>query len=303
MSDRDWIADRVGAAAFEQLAVGLTGSDLHSVLLEVMQRRAGSRSPADVLAQYLRDDFCVPATVDLREALEIDGHLLAAAHQFEALDLAPVAPLGVSSTVAHTSQNRVLSALRMTEVVSDPTNVLALECAKRLRTRKDAPVHLATSQRVLRAQPAPKKPGHSQHFRLFVLTSGGIETNDHGFTVETLIAHIRTMLGALDRLEQHGYAFGGRRVDILTVPQREAIGDRVAAALEVETARHPLEHPYYSGGVRFQISVTAPDGTVLPLIDGGSFDWLAQLTSNRRAVFVATGAGAQLIALRFRAEV
>jgi hypothetical protein len=45
--------------------------------------------------------------------------------------------------------------------------------------------------------------------------------------------------------------------------------------------------------------VTAPDGSRLPLIDGGALDWLAQLTSNRRAVFLATGLGAQLIALRF----
>jgi hypothetical protein len=34
----------------------------------------------------------------------------------------------------------VLSALRSTEVVSDPTNVLALECAARLRSNEEAPV-------------------------------------------------------------------------------------------------------------------------------------------------------------------
>ena len=300
MSGRDWIVERVGPEAFEQLASGLAGSDLHSVLLEVMQRRAAGRSSADVLAQYLRDDFCVPASVDLRTAYEVDAHLLAAAHQFEALDLSPVAPLGVSSTVAQTSQHRVLSALRMTEVVSDPTNVLALECAKRLRAAAAPPVHLVTSQRVLRAQPAPKHPGHSQHFRIFVLTSGGIETRDHGFTVETLVMHIRTMLDGLDRLERHGYAFGARRVDVLTTALRDALGDRVAAALPADTARRRLEHPYYSGGVRYQIVVTAPDGAAIPLIDGGTFDWLAQLAANRRAVLVATGAGAQLIALRFR---
>jgi hypothetical protein len=38
----------------------------------------------------------------------------------------------------------------------------------------------------------------------------------------------------------------------------------------------------------------------VPLIDGGAFDWLATLASNRRAVYVATGTGAQLIAWRFR---
>jgi hypothetical protein len=50
------------------------------------------------------------------------------------------------------------------------------------------------------------------------------------------------------------------------------------------------------------IWVTSPDGEPLPLIDGGAFDWLAKLTSNRRAVYVTTGVGAQLIAFRFRSR-
>jgi len=299
MNDRSWVVDRVGPAAFEQLATGLAGSELHSVLLGVMQRRAQGRSPADVLAQYLRDPFCSPANVDLRTSLAIDGHLLAAADGFEATELSPVAPLGVSSAVARTSQNRVLSALRTTEVVSDPTNVLALECARRLRGGHHAPVHLATSQRVVRAQPVPKLPGHSQHFRLFVLASGGREAKDHAFTVNTSLTHIRTMLDGLDRLERHGFGFGTRRVEILTTPARHAVGDRIAASLAVRTSRRPLEHPYYSGGLRYQIWVTAPDGSEIPLIDGGAFDWLTTLAANRRAAYIATGAGAQLMALRF----
>jgi hypothetical protein len=48
--------------------------------------------------------------------------------------------------------------------------------------------------------------------------------------------------------------------------------------------------------------VSAPDGSEVPLIDGGVFDWLAKLASNRRAVHVATGSGSQLIALRFRKD-
>jgi hypothetical protein len=61
-----------------------------------------------------------------------------------------------------------------------------------------------------------------------------------------------------------------------------------------------LEHPYHSGGLRYRIWVTAADGSEIPLVDGGVFEWLAQLTANRRLVHVATGAGAQLIAWRFR---
>ena len=300
MPGRDWIVERVGAAAFEQLATGLAGSDLHSVLLEVMQQRARSRTPADVLAQYLRDGFCTPAAIDLRTSHDVDGHLLAAADGFEALDLSPVAPLGVSSAIAQTGQNRVLSALRMTEIVSDPTNVLALECARRLRANWDTAVHLATSQRVLRAQPVPKLPGYGRHFRIFVLASGGREAKDHAFTVQACALQIRTMLGALDRLEQHGHTFGARRVEILTTPARHAVGDRIGELLNVAVVRRALDHAYYSAGLRYQIWVTAPDGEGIPLIDGGAFDWLARLAANRRAVYVASGTGSQLITWSFK---
>ncbi len=302
MNGRSWIVEHIGAAAFEQLAEGLAASELQSVLLEVMQRRARQRQPKDVVAQYQRDPFCAPSTVDLRTSVAIDAHLLAAAEGFEAVELSPVAPLGACSVVALTDQNRVLSALRTSEVVSDPTNVLALECALRLRANPALPVHLATSQRVIRAQPVPKLPGYSQHFRIFVLASGGSETKGHAFTVETVVLHVRTMLGALDRLEQHGFAFGARRVEVLTTAKLEKVGALVTERLGDIATQKPLAHPYYSGGLRYQLWVTAPDGAQVPLVDGGVFDWLAQLGSNRRAVYVATGTGAQLIALRFRGQ-
>ncbi len=324
MDDRPWIFKHLDEPAVRRLSAELGGSELHAVLMHVMRGRARRRTPKDLLAQYRADAFCAPAPTDLRESVAVDGHLLAAADAFEAIELSPVAPLGVSSAVAQTGQNRVLSALRMTEVVSDPTNVLALECARRLRVNHDTPVHLVTSQRVLRAQPVPKLPGHSQHFRIFVLASGAPEAKDHAFTVETFVLHIRTMLRALDRLEQHGYAFGARRVDILATSQRQALGDRIEEALGITTpanlltsnprtreprtrepvkvVRTALEHPYYSGGLRYQIWVIAPDGSEVPLVDGGAFDWLAKLAANRRAVYIATGAGAQLIAWRFRKD-
>jgi len=296
-----WRTGAIGAEVFERLAEGLAGSELQSMLLEVMRRRAGARTPAEVLAQYRRDRFTGAAPVDQRVAVAIDGHLLAAADGFEALELSPVAPLGVCSTMAPTDQHRVLSALRGTEVSSDPTNVLALECAIRIRADADAPCHLATSQRVVRAQPAPKFPGAAQHFRLFALGSGGIEAKDHAFTVETIVRHVRTLTTGLDRLEQHGYAFGARRVDVLATPERAALGDRIATTLGgIATARKPLAHPYYSGGLRYMYWVTTPDGAEFPIGDGGAFDWLARLLSNRRAVYVASGLGAQLVAVQFR---
>jgi hypothetical protein len=292
---RRWIVDTVGDAMFERLANELSASELQSVLLEVMQRRAKARTPAQVLAQYERDLFVRPGMVDQRRAVAIDGHLLAAAARFEALELSPMTPLGTCSTVALTDQHRIVSALRTAELVSDPTNVLALECASRLRASR-APVHLATCHRPVRAQPVPKLPRWSQHFRMFVLASGGIETKDHEFTIETMVMHVRTMLAALARLEDHGYAFGARRLEVLATPERAAVADRIATAItDVPVSRMPLEQAYYFG-LRYKLMVTALDGTELFLVDGGAFDWLAKLTSNRRAVYIATGTGSQLMA-------
>ncbi|HZO13336.1 MAG TPA: hypothetical protein VFB62_08750 [Polyangiaceae bacterium] len=299
---RQWIVDALGdAALFDRLAKTMKGTELWSVLMEVMRERARVRRATDVLAQYRRDAFVRPAPIDQRTLVEVDVEALAAAAAFEAIELSPVAPLGASSSMGVTDQHRVLSALRGTEVVSDPTNVLALECAERLSRTPRAVIKLATSQRVVRAQQIPKVPGFTQHFRIFVLATAGREKKDHAFVVDAMVEHVHTMLAALDRLEAHGYDFGRRRVDILATREREAIGNRIANALgDIAVKEKPLEHPYYSGGLRFMLWVTDPAGSEVPLVDGGAFDWLVRLTSNRRYVFVASGMGAQLIPLRFR---
>lgn len=264
-----------------------------------MQRRAVERTPHEIAAQYRRDRFVMPGAVDQRTSLAVDSHMLGAAAEFEAIELSPVAPLGTCSAMALTSQNRVLTALRGTEVVSDPTNVMALEIATRWRTLvRD--VHLATSMRVVRAQPVPNLPGYAQHFRLFAMASGGLEQQDHAFTVETMVRHIKALLDGLRALEHAGYAFGARRVTLLATAERAKLAERIGGALKVPVQHEPLEKAYYSGGIRYMLWVTAPDGREVPLGDGGSFDWLATLMSNRRAVFIASGLGVQMIPIVFR---
>jgi hypothetical protein len=119
--------------------------------------------------------------------------------------------------------------------------------------------------------------------------------------VDAVAEQMTIMLHALDRLEQHGFAFPERRITVLTTENRVALGDRIAARLGgAVVTRAPLEHPYYNQGVRFQIAARSHEGIETPLIDGGAFDWVAQLTSNRRAVYVASGLGSQLVPLLFR---
>jgi hypothetical protein len=301
MNDRSWATAGLDAAAIAALFEKLPASEVWSLLLEVMDRRATQRSAADVMRQWERDGFTRPAPVDQRTLNALDGHLLAAASAFEAIELSPLAPLGSCSAIAPASQNKIVSALRGTEVVADPTNVFALECARRLREDPNQIVRLATCHRCVRGQEFPKRPGLAQHFRIFCLATSGRERQGHGLLVDALAEHMATHLHALDRLEQHGYVFPNRRVRILARAERAGLADRIAATVQgIPIDRSPLEHAYYDGGLRFMIQAGSTHGDDIPLIDGGVFDWVGRLASNSRLVFVASGMGAQLAAHLFR---
>jgi hypothetical protein len=300
---RAWITAGLPAGTYEALTSRLPASRLWSLLLEVLEARAATRSCAALVDQWDRDRFVQPASLDQRTLVDVDRHLLAAASAFEAIELSPVAPLGVCSAMGRASQNKILSALRGTEVVSDPTNVMALECARRLRRDPTTIVRLATSHRCVRAQEIPKVRGMTANFRIFCLASAGIEQQNHAFIVDAVAEQMRVTLDMFDALEQHGFAFPGRRVTVLASASKSALGDRIADKLgRDEVARAGLDHQYYDG-LRFQIAARSMEGAEIPIADGGSFDWVAKLTSNRRAVFVASGLGSQLIALRFRREI
>jgi hypothetical protein len=300
---RSWPTAGLDDAAYEALAAGLPASEVWSLLLGVVARWAERRPPPEILRQWEQDRFVQPAFIDQRTLNALDGHLLAAAEGFEAIELSPLAPLGSCSAVGLASQNKTVSTVRGTEVVSDPTNGMALECARRLRRDPGQVVRLATCHRCVRAQEIPKRPGHAAHFRLFCLATAGRERQDHAFVVEALAEQIATHLATLDRLERHGYAISDRRVKVLATPARAGLADRIAATVQgASVSREPFSHPYYDyDGLRFMLNVRSPQGNDLFLSDGGAFDWLRKLTSNRRLTFVASGMGSQLVAFLCRA--
>ena len=110
----------------------------------------------------------------------------------------------------------------------------------------------------------------------------------------------------MDRLEQHGYGFPDRILEILAAPERAALGKRLANGVSgagrasgMTIAFETLTHDYYDG-LRFMISARSTGGEHMPLIDGGAFNWLRKLTSNGKLVFVASGLGSQLAAYLYR---
>lgn len=264
------------------------------------------RTPAHLRQQWKQDRFVQPSMVDQRTLNEIDGHLLAAAAEaepkFEAIELSPVAPLGVCAAIALASQNKIVSTARGTEVVSDPTNVLALECARRLSADPSQTVRLTTCHRCMRAQSIRDKPGFAAHFRMFSLASAGHERADRDLLVGELAAHIHTQLAGLDRLERHGYSFGSRKVRLLATPENAHLAERIGAMVAATPIEHhPLEHAYYDG-VRYMIDVepVRSPGESIALIDGGAFNWMRKLLANDKMTFIASGMGAQVAAVLFR---
>lgn len=265
-------------------------------------RAAAARRPVDLLAQWSADSTVRPSPVDLRTSVALDTLALQSAPAYDALLLSPVAPLGSASALSPTSQDRTLSTIRPSEVVSDPTNVLALEAAARLRAAPGEPVRLATVHQTLRMQAAPADPGRTRHFRLFALADAGRARPDDGFEIEAVIAQLAVHRRLLDAgAREMGLRFAEPAALVRVGARHEALGARIAAAIraefpEVAVRRAPLEGEYY-GGLRVGYGVHGVDGVFWDVVDLGRFDWVARLTSDRRHRFVASAIGIQLLPL------
>ncbi len=194
-----------GADLVEVLAESLSGADLTSLLLEVMRRRAGRLSPADVMRQYRSDRFVGPSTIGFEALRRVEDVMVAAlGGDFELVTLAPVLPLGAHSAVAGVDPRNVIATIRRTEVAADPTNGLALETAVRRRAllaaapRSADPVRLAALQRVTRAQEFGG-PVSFAHFTLLGVVTGGRDTGSHAFERQHVVEHldvaVRGLLG------------------------------------------------------------------------------------------------------------
>ena len=202
------IAAEAGVPELDAALSRLSPSDLNSLLLHVFGQRAVNE--ADLMRATAA--LLAPSAVDARRMHEFDTAAFEAAADFDALELSPVSPLGLSRVLGGIHQNNVLSALRGSEVSGDPTSVLAIECARR-RKRGFAVVNLCASQRVIRLQPFDH-PGYSPHFRLFGLATAGRDTGSFGFEIDALGRHIRCYLDLFRRLSQRGFQFDSPLVEL-----------------------------------------------------------------------------------------
>jgi len=284
-SERVW--RHVAASPRAALEHGLSPADLQTLLLEVSRRRAAAVSPARLMRRWQQDRYVRPAASDPRLVSQLEARLWALLPaEFAGVELSPVAPFGACSALGPVSQDRVITTVRGSEVVSDPTNVLALEAALRRQRDGGAVVHLASCQQVLRGQPFDA-PGMFQHFRLFALVSTARDRGSGTTEAALLTAHLRYWTRILAEL------LPGRRSTVsYTVfgfpPLRERVGDTVLPALaplpdgvivEEDQERQRARGYYQRGAIR----IDADAGTHLQEVgDGGFTDWTAQLLGDAK---------------------
>jgi hypothetical protein len=268
--------------ARERLESGLPPTDLQSLLLGVASARATRIRASDLIARRRRDRFVKPASCDPRQVSAVEARLWQLLPEaFTGVDLSPVAPLGSCSAVAPVSQNRIVTTTRLTEVVADSTNALAIEAAvRRLDQSPAGEMHLAAAHRQLRAQAFG--PGAAAHFRLFALVSSARDTGSARTEIALLTRHLAFWTAVLETIPQ-------RQPQIeLTVLEQPALAQRLADTVLpanssdvvqiVEDPSRQRGRGYYTG---LALRLTA-DGGELELGDGGFTTWTAALTGNAK---------------------
>jgi len=288
----------------EVLTQRLSQSDLQSLLLEVYRKRAHTLTPRHLLQQYERNRFVQPAAVNPKKLLEFDrlAHSVLPS-SFELLELSPICPLGTNSVVAPVDQDNAVTTIRNTEVCSDSTNVLALECARRRRGRSHPEVEtkLCASHRLLRPH-LPDDPASFPHFRIFSLCTAGRDRGSYGFEVAALREHLEFYVGLLQSAQQAGFRLGAVRTSLTVfdesryqVLKAEVLDKLSRSYSNVEfmfNQGQESSQGYYSG-VRFQMYARDKAGTEYFIVDGGFTDWTQQLLSNRKERLLISGMGSE----------
>jgi hypothetical protein len=281
----------------------LSGTDLTTLLLEVARRRAGKLKPSDVLAQYQRDRFVSPATVDFyrlraMERLAID----AVSPPFTPVITAPVVPLGAHSVIAGVDQNRVVTTVRATEVVADPTNSLALEAAVLRRSlldhdpRSSELVRLAAVERDLRAQPFDG-PRSFAHFCLLGLVTAGRDRGNFQFETAAMLEHLQSLVDIIlnagaDSVRIRITDFPGRHRAVIGY-----LGEQLdVGPVTVDSWPERTDGRGYYDGLCFKVAGTW-EAEEIELGDGGLVAWSQLLVQSRKERLMISGLSVERLAL------
>ncbi len=285
------MSDPEVAAAFDVLSNRLSGTDLRSFLLAVASERASRVQPSDALRQQRTDRFCEASDLDAVALATAQATALemTASSQFEPVQLSPLAPLGTSSTFGSVPQNNVVTTTRLCEVVSDPTNALALVAGARRRLLRDRSetTRLSAVQRVVRAQQFDA-PGSFPHFSLLGLISVGRDRGSRRFEVDELTQQLTTLVDVAKAIVPTGTL----RVDIsdnsLRRDEAMAMVEKLSPVVEASFVGARKRSVDYYPQLCAKLTIER-QGTVHEIGDGGVTNWASALAADNKERLVITG--------------
>jgi len=288
------------------LTEGFAPTDLQALMLHVYRERSARRTPAELLSQYESSKRVQPAPVDARALVMLEAAALECAQRFEPLELSPCAPLGLNSVLGRIDQNNCLATVRGMEVLADSTTVLALECARRRRSAREAEQRLCARGRMLRLQPFDH-PAFWPHFGLFVLVTGGRDRGSLAFELENLREHLEVHLRFLERLPALGCPTGTvdvalsdtesdeRRLSSVEEHVLKPLASRFPQVrLRLDRARE--QGRGYYRGLCLRIDLLDAQGGRVNVGDGGFTDWTQRLLSDSKERLLTSALGLQMLA-------
>jgi hypothetical protein len=295
------------------LSEKISATDLQTILLETYRRRSSKLLPADLMRQYERNRFVQKVSLSPDEIWKFNQLVSRTLPEFyEMVELSPLAPFGVNSAMGKVDQNNAVTTIRNTEICSDNTNVLALECAVRRKkflrknTRAKDKVCLASSHRVVRSQLFEESVAFS-HFQLLGLTTAGRDQGSFGFEIDSLKEHLNFYIRLLKETNHQGYSFDKVRIVFTAFNEIRQI------AVKSLIQNYKLSQPKISfqmdqkrqGGrgyykeVGFQIWVSKAADQDYLIVDGGFTDWTQKLLANKKERLLISGMGVERFMICF----
>ena len=294
----DRILKKIGDQEIMDKLLSLSKSDLNSLLLELFEKQTNKFIPTDMLKAYRSNRFATHSEADPGKFHALEVLLLTVAQEMDikTVLLSPTAPLGSCSVFGCVDQYNVVSALRGTEILSDPSNMLAIIIADKLRNKTASnrlPLHYATTARVVRAQEFAGTASFA-HFGLYCMISSGRDIGSYACEKELLEKHLlfyKVMLKAQFKSKmsivlrkRSGYNDINGFFEQMTEVVQSMLPD-TPLSFDLDD----VDNKYYQG-INFKIYMETADEK-FEIGDGGFVDWFNQMLGSKKERGLISGIG------------
>ncbi len=292
------ILHQLGDGELIDKLLSLTKPDLNSLLLELFRKQTATTTPRDLLKSYDLNRFSSPSNTSPVQYHRFEADLLELAERIdiESILLSPSAPLGSCSAFGCVDQNNVVSALRGTETLSDPTNMLAIIIASGLKNKSlsnQPSIHRCTTARVVRA-PKFSGKGRFAHFGLFCIVSSGKDSGSYQCEKELILKHLQYY--KLLFLEKYNAELSVTLRKRGSYTDSDGFFDEMTRLIQNELPDVPMDFDLahadnnYYHGINFKIYIVK-DGEKIEIGDGGFVDWIQRMTGNKKERSLISGIG------------